>query len=279
MQSLMLGLLAAGLWGVHDFTLRKIADKADAAALYLVVLGVGAVFLIPFAIFGDWSRLTPRLVGFCMASGVVYAMGVYSLYRAFGIGPVRLVAPICGAFPLLSVGFAVAQGQQVEAWVWLACIAVLAGIGLVAQGEGGAAQGTRARAIAWSVAAALGFAISFAMLHSAVQSGAFLPVSLIARGAGFATILALVMVQGIDLKPTFTLAPVLVMMGALDVGGMVAVALAGNFARPEFASVTSSCFGLVTILLAWRFLREPLTPVQAIGAVVVFSGIAALGLV
>jgi drug/metabolite transporter (DMT)-like permease len=282
MQSLMLGLVAALLWGLHDFTLRRIAAKADAAALYLVVLAAGAVFLLPLAIFyGGLRELSPDVLGFSGLTGVVYAFGVYALYRAFGIGPVRVVAPICGAFPLLSVGFAMAQGQVVGPWVWAACSAVLFGIGVMAQGEDGAAKGSRLAAIGWSCLAAFGFAVSFAMLHRVIsQNGdAQMLLSLIVRCAGFLTILAVVSIQHIDLKPAFSLWPTLLLMGALDVGGMVAVAMAGNFTRPEFASVTSSCFGLVTILLAWRFLREPLTPVQAVGAVVVFCGVAVLGLV
>jgi drug/metabolite transporter (DMT)-like permease len=36
---------------------------------------------------------------------------------------------------------------------------------------------------------------------------------------------------------------------------------------------------LVTILLAWRFLGEAMKPVQWLGALTVFAGIATLGLV
>lgn len=280
MQSLLLGLAAALLWGLHDFTIRRVSDRADAAALYLVVLGFGSILLAPLALYeGGWGGFSPSLLAATVLAGLVYATGVYSLYRAFYIGPVRLVAPICGAYPLLSVGMAVAQGQPAGPLVWLAALAVLAGIGVVAQGEAGAAQGSRSAAIGWSVLAAFGFAGSFEMLHQAAEQAADLPVTLIARIAGFAGILVWIKVQRIEIKPALGIWPVLLMMGALDVGGMIAVTMAGGFARPEFASVASSCFGLVTILLAWRFLREPMTALQWAGAVVVFSGIAVLGLV
>lgn len=280
MYSLILGLLAALLWGLHDFTIRRIAAGADAAALYLMVLLFGGVLLLPFAaVSSGWAEVSAGVLGFCIITGLIYALGVYALYRAFIIGPVRLVAPICGAFPLLSVGFAVARGQEAGAVVWLASLAVLAGIAVVAQGESGATQGSRRGAITWAVIAALGFAVSFEMLHQAAEQAADLPITLIARVAGFIGVLVWVIWQRIDLKPAFAIWPSLLLMGALDVGGMLAVTIAGGFARPEFASVASSCFGLVTILLAWRFLHEPLTRLQAFGAVVVFAGIAILGLV
>jgi drug/metabolite transporter (DMT)-like permease len=280
MQSLMLGLVAALLWGLHDFTVRRVAAAADAAALFLVVLAAGTAFLLPFAIgTPGWAAFTPGLIGFCALTGLVYAFGVYSLFCAFAIGPVRLVAPICGAYPVLSVGFAVIQGQPAGAVVWLSVLAVLAGITIIAQGEGGPATGSRSRAIMWSLGAAFGFAVSFGMLHAAGQRAPDLAVTLIARCAGLCGVLLWVVVQRIDIKPAFTVLPTLLLMGAMDVGGMIAITAAGGYAHPEFAAVSASCFGLVTILLAWRFLGERLTVAQGGGALIVFAGIVVLGLV
>lgn len=280
MQSLFLGLGAALAWGLHDFTVRRVSARADAAALYLVVLGFGALLLVPFAAAAPgWAAFTPRLWAFTALTGLIYTLGVYALYRAFTIGPVRLVAPICGAYPLLSVALAVAQGQPAGALVWLAALIVLGGIALVARGDAGAAQGPRSIAIAWSVLAALGFAFSFGMLHQAAQSASDLPVALVARTTGFAAMLAWVLARRIDIRPALAIWPTLLLMGALDVGGMLAVTVAGHFPRPEFASVSSSCFGLVTILLAWKFLAEPMTRLQWLGAVLAFGGVAALTLV
>lgn len=277
MESLFLGLTAALVWGLHDFTVRRVSARAQAAALYLLVLGFGVLWILPFALASPgWGDLTPRLVGFIALAGVVYALGVYALYRAFAIGPVRLVAPICGAYPLFSVGLALAQGQAISALVWLAALAVVLGVALVARGEGEGDGGPRTAAIGWSLGAATGFFSSFGMLHAAAEQAADLPVTLIARIAGFAVILLLVLGQRVALRPALPLWPTLAMMAALDLGGMFAITAAGSFARPEFAAITSSCFGLVTVLLAWRFLAEPVRPVQWAGIAVVFAGVAVL---
>jgi drug/metabolite transporter (DMT)-like permease len=277
MESLMLGLTAALLWGVHDFSVRRVSAVADAAALYLVVLGFGVLLIVPFGLAAPgWGDLTPRLAGFCAVAGLVYAAGAYALYRAFAIGPVRLVAPICGAYPLLSVGLAMVQGRPVAGLVWLAALAVLAGVALVARGESGPTQGSKPAAIGWSVLAATGFFASFGMLHSAAEAAADLPVALIARAAGFAGILALVALRRVAVRPALSVWPALGVMAALDIGAMFAVTAAGSFDRPEFAAVTSSCFGLVTVGLAWRFLAEPVRPAQWAGIAVVFAGVAVL---
>jgi drug/metabolite transporter (DMT)-like permease len=277
MESLLLGLTAALVWGLHDFTVRRVSSTAAAAALYVMVLGFGLLWILPFAaVSPGWSAFTPGLTGFTVLAGLVYAFGVYALYRAFAIGPVRLVAPICGAYPLLSVGLALVQGQPISGLVWLAATAVVAGVALVARGEDSDTAGSRGAAIAWSVTAAFGFFASFGMLHAATEASAALPVALIARIAGFLGILALVLWQGVDVRPALPIWPTLAMMAALDLGGMFAVTAAGAFDRPEFASVTSSCFGLVTVLLAWRFLREPVRPVQWGGIAMAFAGVAVL---
>jgi drug/metabolite transporter (DMT)-like permease len=277
MESLFLGLTAALVWGLHDFSVRRVSAAANAGALYLLVLGFGVLWILPFALASPgWADLTAGLVGFTSLAGLIYAFGVYALYRAFAIGPVRLVAPICGAYPLLSVALAMAQGQEITALVWLAALAVVAGVGLVARGEGGDASGDRRAAILWAIAAATGFFASLGMLHAAAEDAADLPVALVARVAGCAGILLLVLIQRVPVRPAFSVWPMLALMAALDLGGMFAVTAAGSFDRPEFASITSSCFGLVTVLLAWRFLAEPVRPVQWLGITTVFAGVAVL---
>jgi drug/metabolite transporter (DMT)-like permease len=277
MESLFLGLTAALVWGLHDFSVRRVSATADAGALYLLVLGFGVLWIMPFALASPgWAELTAGLVGFTAFAGLIYAFGVYALYRAFAIGPVRLVAPIGGAYPLLSVGLAMVQGQEITALVWLAAAAVLFGVALVARGEGADGPPASRAAIGWAVLAAFGFFASLGMLHSAAEVAADAPIAMIARIAGFAGILALVLVQRVSVRPALPIWPILAVMAALDLGGMFAVTAAGSFDRPEFASVTSSCFGLVTVLLAWRFLAEPVRPMQWAGIATVFAGVAVL---
>jgi drug/metabolite transporter (DMT)-like permease len=175
------------------------------------------------------------------------------------------------------------QGQHVSMLAWLAVFAVLAGITVMAQGEiavePNASGSNKTKAVSWSIAAAFGFAVSFGMLHHASLQAPEVAVALIARCAGFCGVLLWVLRQGIVLKPAFKIWPTLLLMGALDVGGMIAITAAGAFERPEFAAVTSSCFGLVTILMAWRYLGERLSTFQCIGVGIIFSGIVVLGLV
>ena len=96
------------------------------------------------------------------AAGAAYAAGGLGLYRAFGIGPVRLAAPLCGSYPVLSLAFAVAEGGRVPLSDWLAVLAVIAGLALAASGAPEEGQGgSRPRAVLWSLLASAGFALTF----------------------------------------------------------------------------------------------------------------------
>jgi drug/metabolite transporter (DMT)-like permease len=70
--------------------------------------------------------------------------------------------------------------------------------------------------------------------------------------------------------------PVFALMGCLDVAAFGTIAAGGRFPNPEFATVVSSAFGAVTVLLARLFLKEPIAPVQAGGMALIFGGVAAL---
>jgi drug/metabolite transporter (DMT)-like permease len=277
-QSLLIGLVAALMWGLHDFSVRKVSGRADISVLVLMSLAFGAAILSPLAIVvGGWDSLTPQVTRLAVLSGAAYAVASFSLYKAFVIGPVRLVAPICGAYPLLSVSFSILRGHEATALVWLGAVAVIGGIALVARGEGGTSDGNRLHAMGWAALSAIGFATTFGTAQWAAENGADLLVSLVARLCAAAVLLTVVKLRRPPIGLALAQWRLLMLMGALDVGALTLVTIAGGFESPAYASVTSSTFGMVTILLAWRFLGEAMRPLQWMGVAAVFAGIAILG--
>lgn len=279
MIALSLGLMAALCWGLHDFTIRRVGGKADVAATFATVTAFGLIPLIPVALLsGGWVALGPQQIALAVAAGVGSVAANIGLYRAFTIGPVSLVAPICGAFPVLSVLFAIARGEQAGAQEWLAVLAVVAGVAVVARGEGGDSSGSRLAAAGWAALAAVSFALTFGLAQWSAETGAHLPAAAVTR----LTALAVALLWLVRRRPASdglgVIWPALLLMGVLDVAALTAVTLAGGLPRAEYAAVASSVFGIVTILLAWRFLKEPMRASQWGGVALVFAGIAALGL-
>ena len=134
MLALSFGLVAALIWAVHDLLARKVSQGAALLPILAVVLAAGTLALAPLALIrGDWAAMTAAAVAISVAYGLAYALAVGALYKAFSIAPVRLVSPVIGAYPMLSLVIALAQGRPVTMADWLAVLAIVIGIAIVAR--------------------------------------------------------------------------------------------------------------------------------------------------
>ena len=277
--SLGLGLIAALCWGVHDICVRYVSQRTGIMAAISTVLIFGALLLTPVCIyFGNWADLTMPAIGNSVLSGGLFALAAIALYQAFAIGPVRLVAPIVGSYPILSVALAIWSGEPVAALHIFAVVLIIIGITIVAQGDSDTGAGTRRIAILWAASGAVGFFGSFASGQAAAALGAELPVIWLARMAAIASILLISLPFRINLKPNRSQLRLLAAMGVLDAIALAVVIYAGTQNFSAFASVTASIFGLVTVILAWVFLKEKMTGLQWTGVLVVFLSIGFLSL-
>lgn len=275
MLSLTLGMIAACAWGVHDFCIRFVSQRGGILPAIATVMVGGALFLLPISgALGNWSAMTLQSFGLSVISGAVYLVGCISLYKAFGIGPVRVVAPIVGSYPILSIGWAALMGQPVLWDQWLAVGCVIMGVAIVGMlSDHSESDGSQRAAIGWSLVGAGGFAIAFAVGHLATQVGSELPVILVTRlTAATGAIILLALSSGAKM-PERSAWPLLALMSLLDALALGIVIAAGNLHRPEFAAVAASTFGIITIILAWLFLKERMTGGQWFGVAVCFLGI------
>jgi drug/metabolite transporter (DMT)-like permease len=283
MLALSFGLTAALIWAVHDLLARKLSQGAALLPILLVVLGAGTLAVAPLALaLGDWSAMTIRAALIAVLYGLAYSVAAGALYKAFSLAPVRLVSPVIGAYPMLSLGIAAAQGRSVTLTDWLAVTAIVAGIAIVAlAARGDKAEGYAAPpavALGWAAFSAVGFATTFALGQEATRQGADLPVMLIGRVMALVVILALILLRRTGFRPARGTGWILILMGLLDALALGLVTASGGLPHAEYASVTSSLFGVLTVILAAWFLKEGVRPVQWLGIATVFTGIAILGL-
>ena len=279
MLALGLGLAAALIWAVHDLLVRRLSQGGQVLPMLLVVMASGVVaLLVPVLIWGGIGQVTARMVWICAASGLAYAAGAVGLYKAFQLAPGRIVAPVLGAYPMISLGVAAAQGKVVSGLEAVAVLAIVAGIAVVAtSGKAeGVVQGSLARAIGWAGLGAVGFAATFAFGHAASASGAEGAVVLITRIVTMLAVAGLVGITRSAMASVRGQVPVLALMGVLDALGLGLVIVAGGLPLAEYAAIASSLFGVITILLAWRFLGEAVAGRQWLGIAVVFAGIGVL---
>lgn len=282
MLALGFGLTAALLWAAHDLCARKISPGAAVLPILAMVLLTGlGVLLLPALGLGDWSTMSAPAFVIAAASGLAYVVAGGSLYKAFSLAPVRLVSPVIGAYPLLSLGIAVTQGRHVTIWDWLTVGAVVVGIAIVAlAARDDAPEGYSAPphvAIGWAVLSAVGFASTFALGQAATRLGSELPAMLVGRTVALGAVVLLVRLRHEPVLPERSQVSMLALMGVLDAVALGLVLASGALPHAEYAAVSSSLFGVLTVLLAAWFLKERVRTVQWLGIACVFGGIAALG--
>ncbi|WP_146586618.1 DMT family transporter [Puniceibacterium confluentis] len=279
-MSLVLGLLAALAWALHDICVRAVSQRAAILPSLLTVLVAGAIALVPLvALDGAWSAMTPPALALSGLSGLAFAAASLGLYGAFRIGPVRLVAPIIGAYPVVSVGWAALTGSPVSGLQWGALLVVMLGVALVAiLSDSDRGNGNAGRAVLLALLSSGGFALTFAAGQAAVRAGAELPVTLFSRVVAASVVGAMMLLARQRWQVAPRTLPLLVLMGLLDASALASVMAAGTLPHPEFAAVAASLFGLLTVVLAWAVLKEPMRPAQWGAVVLVFCGIGYLGL-
>lgn len=283
MLALGFGLTAALLWAIHDLLARKITQGAPLLPIAMMVMGTGCFILLPVALIaGNWAVMTGLAWVIAVLSGLAFAVAIGSLYKALSLAPVRLVSPVVGAYPMLSLAVAVAQGHPVSGADWLAVLAIVVGITIVAVStsedspEGYAAS--PGVALVWAALSAVGFALTFALAQEAARQGSELPVILIGRIVALGVFLGLIAIFQSELGTARLQWQVLALMGAMDAAAISLVTAAGTLFRAEYASVSSSLFGVLTVLLAAWLLKERVRAVQWLGIATVFSGIIVLSL-
>ena len=257
MQSLVIGIIAALAWGVHDVCVRFVSQRVGVNLAYLVVLVSGLVLIGPMAlVFGDWQTVSATMIACAMAAGAIYAGAGYCLYRAFSIGPVRLVAPVIGAYPILSLAWAAAQGNVPLPGQMVAALMVIAGVGagaLLTDEESDSAPGSIRQAMIWALMSMTAFALSFALGQMASQMGDDWPTMAISRTAAMAVLIVVTLASRPPPKLTGVPWALLCFMGLCDALALGLVIAAGRLPHPEFAAVSASTQALNSSVLFTLF--------------------------
>lgn len=281
MSALGLGLIAAACWGFHDICVRFLSRDTPISACIFVVITSGLVFhLTLMTATGAFSTIATQALMLSAIAGVFFIIATFGLYLAFERGPVRLVAPLIASYPVLSVGWSVASGATVTMFQWGAVMAIVAGVGLVAalSDPGQEDVPPRGRTALYAIIAAIGFAGTFATGQAAAEMAGEMPTTLATRLTAIALVIGILLVLKLPFWPGRRALWLLILMGFADGVALLAILSAGDLANPHYAAVASSMFGLLTILLAWIFLKERMTLPQWLGCIIAFCGIGYLAL-
>lgn len=276
MLSILFGLCAALGWGSGDFTGGLASRKTGAyrSVFYSEVVGLVLLFIM----LGIWSEAFPIASVWLPAliAGAIGTVGLILLYQAMTLGLMSISAPVsallAAVLPVLVGAFR--EGLP-EAPILIGFGFALAAVWLVSQSAGGVKDVlSHLSDLKMPMLAGVCFGLYFILMHQSTSAGARVWPMIASRTGGTVLIAAYMLISRSSFKVEDKSAwPFLILNGFFDIIGNVFFILSGQAGRLDVASVLSSLFSGVTVMLAWIFLKERLTRGQWIG---VASALAAI---
>lgn len=285
MISVLLGLVAAFCWSVHDLLARRFAAATGPFRMSMWILLAGALLLlVPVLWRGQIWTADTFSIGVALAMGIVYAFALGGLLTAFSLAPVSIVGPLTAGYPALVVIWGLFNGLSPSLLQWSGVGLVLVGVIIVGRnghedgGSDSVAQGRMPLVIASAVVASLAFAAAIIMGQAATHGLGEYEVTFLSRFPAAALMYFAVMrerTQKLEMSRGALIS--VFTMAACDVAAVTAINAAAHFPNRELGAMAISSYGALSVVLAMLILKERVTALQWLGIVMVVAGVAALG--
>lgn len=268
--TVLFGLCASLSWGTGDFSGGLASRRAHAFTVVLGAYMVGIVLLPVLALV--WGESLPSwsdaLWG--ATAGLVGTLGLTTFYRALAIGRMGINAPItavlAAALPVIFSAFTLGLPRPLQlAGFALALLSVV----LVSRPERTAG---RPAGLGLALLGGLGFGGFFILLGQVSARAVFWPLTC-ARLVSLLFMLVFVRARGEAMLPKGRVFPLILLAGSLDVAGNVFFILAAHAGRLDVATILSSLYPAVTVLLAAIILRERVSRLQGVGIALAMGAI------
>jgi drug/metabolite transporter (DMT)-like permease len=273
------GIGSAAGWGVGDFLAGKSSQKSGPyqAAFLSVLFGLIVTAVIYLIFVRDFDIPSPDI--FIRLTILVLGLSAAQIlfFKALSIGPIGIVATIGSAYSLITVPLALGLlGERLTSGQLVAVGTIILGVVLTSIQLGGKSiRLISKRGVALALAAMVIWGISFAFLDPVVE--------------------ALGWVKAFSLEYVLMVIWELIILGMMGIGFrklvapgfnrlVVANSIAFLFGNAAFnfglekglvsiVTPISSAYPVITVLLAWIFLKEHLKRNQLLGIALVITGV------
>lgn len=294
MSTTMLIIIASGLtaavgWGIADFLGAKAAKRLGPLVSALLIGLIGAVlFSVLYVCLWRTAEITIAGSIYAVWGALFVTVGTAALYKGMAVGPVSLVAPLSGAYPIVTAVLAVAvfnaslSIQQIAGIVLLMSGVFLAA-GLVSVLRPGMHPFSQGPLFGLGAAGAWG--IGYTLVGQSIarigwQAATFIELWLIVL---FMAMLLCIFdrkaISGKKLQqalryPATWWAGVTLLIAGLGLN----FGLSREMALGAVITAISACYPAITMVLALRHFKEEIRVVPLLGAVICIIGVVILSL-
>jgi drug/metabolite transporter (DMT)-like permease len=285
--AVLLGLVAALCWSVHDLVARAFAEKVGPFRMSVWVLLLGAAILLPMVMWNGtlWHGDRASLITASLL-GVAYAFALGGLLKAFSLAPVSVVGPLTGGYPALVVIWGMLHGLQPTILQWVAMVAILLGaivVGRFGPDDGGFAMVAKGKIWVVLLSAAVafvGFAASVVLGQQATAGLGEIETTFVSRLPAAVLVFAVLHMSEI---PRFVTRPIgmwkaVGAMALCDVIAVTSINVSTFYPNKELGAMAISGYGALSVLLAMIFLKEKVSIAQWFGIAMISGGVASLAI-
>jgi drug/metabolite transporter (DMT)-like permease len=261
--SILCGLFAAASWGAGDFGGGFASKKTSVYMVILISQFVGFLLMLFFSLIMVSSLPSARSLIIGGAAGLSGAFGLLALYQGLASENMGVVAPVTAVIAsILPVAVSIYSEGLPSSLQMLGFLLAVIGIWFLTQGNNRVP--IQLRTLGLPFTAGIGFGLFFILVDQVSKESILWPL-IAARVTSVVLFGLIVKSRRIFVIPPKKRLLYISLAGFFDSGGNVFFALATRFGRLDIASVLSSLYPAVTVLLAWFFLKERLVCHQWLG--------------
>ncbi len=261
----LLGLAAAIAYGIGDFVGAFASRRHTAVTVLLHSYPVGAVLMLVMLPFFP-GTVTARTIGFGIAGGLAGLIGVTIMYALMVVAPMNVISPVTAVLAaIVPVVFGVLVGERPQLAAWLGIVLGIGAVVLVSRTSDEHPHGRIAiRVIALAFVSGLGFGFYFIFLARAGDDSGLWPL-VISRIASAIVIVPVAWQRRGLTRIRGQMLAITLAAGAFDALANMFFLLASRQGLLSLASVLTSLYPAVTVMLAVGLLHEHTSRTQRIG--------------
>ena len=272
----VLALGSAMSFGVADFMGGAASRRAAPLRVTALAQLASALALVPLVVFVAAPNVRGIDLAWGAGGGLFGMLGIVALFAGLSRGAMGVVAPITAVLSaVVPVIVGLALGERPAG---LAIGGMVFGVAaIVAVSAPGTRDGIVDRyAILLAMTAGIGFGVFFVFLGQTEVDAGMWPL-VTARAVSVPLVVTLAGLRGgvLPARPARTLA---VASGMIDMGANGLFIAAAQRGLLSVASVLSSLYPVVTVVLAWVVLHERLRPIQIGGVIIAVLAVTMIGI-